>query len=56
MSFNYNNTEIAALDEKITNLEFHIEIFAETLENINQTKLINNNVQEVYIVFFLFKK
>lgn len=37
----------AQIEEKITNLECHIECFAETFEKINNTKLNNKAMQEV---------
>ncbi len=36
------------IEEKITNLECHIEFFSETFEKINDTKLNNKGIQEVF--------
>ena len=45
MSFLDDKSQI---EEKITNLECHIECFAETFEKINTTKLNNKAIQEVF--------
>jgi len=46
-----NEEDKAQIDEKITNLECHIECFAETFEKINITKLNNKSIQEVELIF-----